>query len=110
MRLIDADALQALFNETIPSLLSMDGFQKDVECLMRAALLTIGMIKDAPTFDTVEAVHCKDCKYWGGSPREKEDGRLYASCRYHSYCNGYKTISWQSAEDDFCSRGKRKDK
>ena len=51
-------------------------------------------IDEAPTVDAVEVVRCKDCKH-------EEDG----------YCNhfGYYSYAPMVFENDFCSRGERRD-
>lgn len=49
MRLIDADALQELFNECSSNLLSRPELTKDTEHMVRAFLMVTEMINDAPT-------------------------------------------------------------
>lgn len=58
----------------------------------------IDAIKDVPTADVVEAVRCKDCVHYlpYKKPVEDFDGRCTA-------CRG------ETDEDEFCSRGKRKE-
>ena len=43
-----------------------------------------------------ELVRCKDCKYW-----EEHDGEMF--------CNCYANLMTDTAPDDFCSYGERKD-
>lgn len=54
-------------------------------------------IKALPSVDAVEVVRCKDCKY----------GRYDIADR-GMYC-GRKNVTMDTYEDDFCSRGERKD-
>lgn len=92
MRLIDADALQALFNVVSTSLLGDAELCKDTEHMVRAFIMTTEMIQDAPTIDAVPVVRCKDCKYY--KPDEYECG-----CDYGLPC---------VKADDFCSYGERR--
>lgn len=92
MRLIDADALQALFNVVSTSLLGDAELCKDTEHMVRAFIMTTEMIQDAPTIDAVPVVRCKDCKYY--KPDEYEFG-----CDYGLPC---------VKADDFCSYGERR--
>lgn len=57
MRLIDADALQQIFNETSTGLLSLQEMSKDTEHMVRAFLMTTEMIHDAPTIDAEPVRH-----------------------------------------------------
>lgn len=94
MRLIDADALQSIFNATTTELLKDKDLQKDIEHVVRACLMTTEMIKDAPTVDAVEVVRCKDCKHYSV---EGETTRF-------GWC-GY----WNKPTDEmrYCSDGER---
>ena len=83
MRLIDADALQKLFNEVSSSLLCRRDLAKDTEHMVRAFLMVTEMIQDAPTVDAVPVVRsgrwieedgiqiCSEC----GEEHEWEDYR-----------------------------------
>lgn len=57
MRLIDADALQAVFNDTTTALMREPKLTKDTEHLVRACIMTTEMIKDSPTIETVPVRH-----------------------------------------------------
>ena len=92
MRLIDADALQALFNVVSTSLLGDAELCKDTEYMVRAFIMTTEMIQDAPTIDAVPVVRCKDCKYY--KPDEYEFG-----------CECDSGLVYVKANDDFCSYG-----
>lgn len=96
MRLIDADALQSLFNEVSTSLLAKPELCKDTEHMVRASLMTTEMIQDAPTIDAVAVVWCKDCVYW----QDNNGGYPHKDCK------------WGCEEtpdaDDFCSYGERR--
>lgn len=80
MRLIDADALEGLFRDTIGCIAKQPKITKDLEHMIRASAMTIEMIADAPTIDSVPVVHghwelareldtftsvfrCSKCKY-----------------------------------------------
>lgn len=93
MRLIDADALQNLFNEVSTSLLGKPDLAKDVEHMVRAFIMTTEMIQDAPTVDAVPVVRCKDCKH-----RSKYDRHW---CAY--WMVGVSSVG-------FCNHGERKTK
>lgn len=62
--MIDADALQKLFNEVSSSLLCRRDLAKDTEHMVRAFLMVTEMIQDAPTVDAVPVVRCEDCVHW----------------------------------------------
>ena len=49
-----------------------------------------------PTVDAVEVVRCKDCLYW-----EEYDGEMF--------CNCYSNLMTDTAPDDFCSYGERRE-
>ena len=46
--------------------------------------------------DVVPVVRCKDCKHW-----EEHDGEMFCSC--------WANLMTDTAPDDFCSYGERKD-
>ena len=53
----------------------------------------------APTIDAVEVVRCKDCKMF--APCEEVDGQTWTGfCKYGQF---------HTDEDDFCSRGERRE-
>lgn len=56
----------------------------------------IDIIESAPTADVAEVVRCKDCKFC-----------CKFFCRGNRYCCGEFWIA--VTEEDFCSRGERKD-
>jgi hypothetical protein len=49
-----------------------------------------------PKVDAVEVVRCKDCKHW-----QEHDGDMYCGC--------WANLMTDTAADDFCSYGERKD-
>lgn len=57
MRLIDADALQKLFNDVSTELLGKAPFDKDIEHQVRAFLMVAEMIADAPTIEAEPVRH-----------------------------------------------------
>ena len=58
-----------------------------------------GIIQRMETVDAVEVVRCRDCLYWQKSNLFSG----YMMCRYVLDCSVVRR------EDDFCSRGERKD-
>ena len=95
MRLIDADALQALFNVVSTSLLGDAELCKDTEHMVRAFIMTTEMIQDAPTIDAVPVVRCKDCVF------SQSDGWV---------CGGTALMpQHRTFPNSFCSFGERKD-
>lgn len=101
MRLIDADALvEFLLKEIIECDKEYD--ETSEHTILGAgqeAELIRDKIKEMPT---VDIVRCKDCKYW---VVDYPDGEEFWSCdKWQGWAIGdYFT------EDDFCSRGERKD-
>lgn len=73
MRLIDADELQKIFNETSTALMREPKLLKDIEHMVRAFLMTTEMIKDAPTIEAEPVKH----GYW-------ENGWICSECNYGS--------------------------
>ena len=64
MRLIDADALEELFRETIGHIAKRPEIDGALEHMVRASAMAVEMIRDAQTVDAVPVVRCKDCKQW----------------------------------------------
>jgi len=58
-----------------------------------------GIIQGMETVDAVPVVRCRDCLYW-------QKGSLF---RGHTVCRYVLDCSVVRREDDFCSRGERKD-
>jgi hypothetical protein len=56
-------------------------------------------IKNAPTVDAVEVVRCRDCLYW-------QKSNLFSGYMVFRYVVDCSVVR---REDDFCSRGERKD-
>ena len=93
MRLIYAEELERLFNEQIERG-ATDAFAAFDDAL-----------QDTPTVDAEVVVRCKDCKYYKESrvlPPNKFCFRL-------SHPTEPGKIGYNFSEDDFCSRGVRKD-
>lgn len=57
----------------------------------------IGCLEDTPAADVVEVVRCKDCKY-----REKMTDK-------YIWCAKHKVFMAMKSDDDYCSKGERKD-
>ena len=81
MRLIDADALEELFRETIGHIAKMPEIDGALEHLLRASAMAVEMIQDAPA---VEAVQMRRTKPVIGYSRD---------------CNWYKCGNCESAID-----------
>lgn len=58
-----------------------------------------GIIQGMPNVDAVPVVRCRDCLYW----QKSSLFRGHTVCRYVLDCSVVRR------EDDFCSRGERKD-
>ena len=83
MRLIDADALDFTFDRRC--------FSAGDEQYVRGVDDAIGVINNAPTVDAVSVVRCREC-------------------RYHLPKGSVCQLSGTDIiEDDFCSRGQRKE-
>lgn len=93
MRLIDADALQTLFNDVSTSLLGKAELCKDTEHMVRAFIMTTEMIQDAQTVDAVPVVRCRECKH------------LYTDECGFPTCEADAMLNPEA--DDYCSLGER---
>ena len=93
MRLIDAEELERLFNAQIEQG-ATDAFDAFDDAL-----------QDALTIDAVPVVRCNDCKYY------KESRVLSPNkfCFRLSHPTEPGKIGYNFSENDFCSRGVRKD-
>lgn len=88
-----------------------DAFIKEVvkiQDLRRLSTATIGEALDrTPTADVVEVVRCKDCKYQGKlfhvDARRKDGGY------YIYWCDLNDEYSHVCLDDDYCSRGERRE-
>ena len=91
MRLIDADALDAKLKSTYRY------FQ------------IAGDISEAPTIDAVSVVRCRDCEHWKRCSVTMPDGGKanWGFCEIN--LDPDSDIDKTTAENDFCSFGKRKD-
>lgn len=90
-RLIDADALK----ERIRRFLSI----KSLDDLLPEEKAIVQHIDRMPPVDAVPVVRCRDCLYW----QKSSLFRGHTVCRYVLDCSVVRR------EDDFCSRGERKD-
>ena len=98
MRLIDADALQKLFNEVSSSLLCRRDLAKDTEHMVRAFLMVTEMIQDAPTVDAVPVARCWECMYAKNAKVNKKGFRICPASHM------------EIVDDDCCSYGEREDR
>lgn len=84
MRLIDAEKLR---EEYLGMPNCYNGFSDTYDKAM-----IVDMVDEQPTIDAVPVVRCKDCKYWRDDDCKNDN---------HGYC--------PISENDFCSRGVRKE-
>ncbi len=96
MRLIDADALLK------DGITAEYGFGDD-GLLLIPMRDVINSIKIAPTVDAVPVVRCKDCKYYRYG-KHFTDIKFCQRLPYYAAEGGLNT-----ADDDFCSYGERKE-
>ena len=68
------------------------------------------IIDSTPAADVVEAVRCRECKYWSDEDGElqRSDGVLFARCKVHNCLVDGRHTGWCPTENDFCSYGERK--
>ena len=90
-------------------LLSWAACMNHPEYLMKDDALHV--IDSIPAADVVEAVSCRDCKYWddGDGKLPRSDGALFARCKAHNYLIDGRHTGWCPTENDFCSYGERKE-
>lgn len=96
MRLVDADALLSELEKYND--LSAREKNEYLFGLQQRLETCIDVVEDAPTVDAVEVVRCKDCKHY----------RPYAGVA-DGYCHMAEWYKRYQYENDFCSRGERKD-
>lgn len=83
MRLIDADALKAVFEEK----------SSEAVCGVELCKAIIFRINKEPTVDAVPVIRCRDCKYW--LKTKKQCGYTYLLPHFEA--------------GEFCSRAERKE-
>ncbi len=93
MRLVDAEEVERLFNAQIVQG-ATDAFDAFYDAL-----------QDALTIDAVPVVRCKDCKYYNES-RVLSPNKFCFRLRHPTKPG---KIGYNFSENDFCSRGLRKD-
>lgn len=93
MRLIDADRLNAVVNETLETLVMLPVFSLQEVHLKTAFQTLTDMINNAPTIDAVPVVRCKDCRYsddyyidGGCYCKHPEQGMRYIGTNWNWYC------------------------
>lgn len=100
MRLIDADAVKAVFEEK----------SSVAVCGVELCKAIISRIDEAPTVDAVEVIRCKDCKYWLPHSQfgfDEDNDEYYDYCELLVPDDDYYAIPRQA--DDYCSRAERKE-
>ena len=60
-----------------------------------------------PTADVVPVVRCKDCKYYRESKNPERSGIKF--CYRLKHPTEDRSIGYNYSDDDFCSRGERKE-
>lgn len=98
-RLIDVDALRADYGMAEDCKDCKTGYRSCEYDRIYSKMDFCGWIDDAPTVDAVPVVRCRDCLYW----QKSSLFRGHTVCRYVLDCSVVRR------EDDFCSRGERKD-
>lgn len=95
MRLVDVDALAAEFSERGRKYRKERSYAK-----AREADAAQCIVRQAPTIEAVEVVHCKDCRY--SENFKKWNGRDYLGCRHNiaSIC--------EVEQMHYCSYGERR--
>ncbi len=100
-----------------------DAYREIMECFKNSempeewenGMHTAGMIvlQDVPSADVVEAVRCKDCKYWDMDTLKHQlnDFREWdeAECECLAERDEYNEVDHYVESDDYCSYGERKD-
>ena len=99
MRLIDVDELKADYHMADDCKDCETGYRSCEYDRIYSKMDFCGWLDDAPTVDAVPVVRCKDCRYWKKSS-------LFSG---HMVCRYVVDCSVVRREDDFCSRGERKD-
>lgn len=107
VRLIDADALMKRFYnyyDCVNEFTSKNGYRGDTLMDYEVADMIYNCIENAPTVDAVAVVRCKDCKYY-------REGAIFKDIKFCFRLRGDndKPVGYNFSEDDFCSRGERKD-
>lgn len=64
--------------------------------------MAVTVVSGLPTVDAVQVVRCKDCKYW----KTAEGVNLSKKVKFCTYHIGHR---FARRDEDFCSRGERKD-
>lgn len=96
-KLIELDAaLEGLEN------LNAVSFYEANEHSKEAYTETKAMLKALPSVDAVPVVRCKDCKYW----KTAEGVNRSKKVKFCTYPIGHR---YARCDEDFCSRGERKD-
>ena len=78
------------------------GYCKLTGCVKRSGDRVVNDLCKLPTVDAVEAVRCKDCKYWKTADGVNQSKKV----KFCTYQIGH---HYARRDGDFCSRGERKD-
>lgn len=102
MRLIDADELQQVFNETSTALMREPKLLKDIEHMVRAFLMATEMIKDAPTIEAEFVKHGRWITHDRYQYKCSECETFFRSESQHIKRKG--EYLWDIEEPRFCPR------
>ena len=78
MRMIDADALEELFRETIGHIAKRPEIDGSLEHLVRASAMVIEMIKDMPTVEAAPVRHGR----WVKGELTSDNWKFCSICRF----------------------------
>ena len=117
-RLIDAGELLSKLNPSYKDTVNLiQAGEPHLDSLAEGYTEVHDLIISSPYVDAVEVVRCKDCKYFQSETmieniKYGNHCSLVDSVNVHGYRNGEvsydSTLLWRN-EDDFCSRGERKE-
>lgn len=105
MRLVDANALMDSFRSHMVERYDRNKCTLEENCkTCQPGCLWRKKVMAAPTVDAVPVVRCKDCKYY-------REGEIFKDIKFCFRLRGNKgkPVGYNFSEDDFCSRGERRD-
>ena len=110
---IDVDVFIKSFREALPGLKAQvdPDLTPKAYAYLRGGEAIIEDLTKFPAADVVEAVRCRECKYWGDEAGElqRSDGVLFARCKVHNYLLDGRHTGWCPTENNFCSYGEREE-
>ena len=106
MRLIDADALEELFRETIGHIAKRPEIGKDLEHMVRASAMAVEMIQDAPTVGGWINVKDRLPDYAGYECLVCAVNEIYNQTHVFTAHTGYGEPGWWTSNVHYMSRAK----